>query len=907
MQAEIATLIDRKDIPEDARITLEKFRTSYINRIKEIKKIKQQLKELIEESPAGILEVDITKRKFISVNNIVCERTGYTKEELLSFDPFDLLEEESKDYFIKRQMSLLSGEDITPRHANFKIRKKNGTLFWISARTKFTLDNQGNAEKATMVLADITDQKKAEMALKESEEKYRTLFESIPDLMALMDLNGYLIDCNNRVSEFIGYPKEELIGKHFIELNILTEKDKRKYDEQFSELPSKSDIKPIDLELNDSLGVKHNFEIVPTLLMKNNRIEAIQIIGHDTTKHRQIERALRESEQRYRRLSEAAFEGLIIHDQGVIIEANEMYTNLLGYELSEILGSNGLEHAAPKSRELILKNILSGSEEPYEALALRKDGTTFPVEIKAKLAKYEGKTVRITAFRDLTSQKKAEEALRESEEKYSNLFHYSNDAIFLHDLKGNILDVNQKVLELFGYTKIDIFSLKIADLHPPVMLEASKKAFETIIQKGFVNFEIDFMKKEGKTFSAEVSSSLFKIGSQKVIQSIVRDITERKRAEIALQEAKEKYQMLIEKMEEGVVLEDVEGFFTFTNPQTVTLLGYTEEELLNKHWSNFIVPDYLEMVRNETSKRSEGISSRYETVALGKDGQHIPLIISATPLHSKEGDFEGVLSVFTDITKIKEVEQRLWESEKRIHQIKLEEERYHAMSSHFLNNDLQKILFALDLLLHKYNTSYELDHEIIKQLRKIVHQSSRKIELVSKIFAVLQSELPYKAEKLNILELINETVEKFTSLSHLKVIEVNESTLSSIRLEGDNYLYDAFYELLFFILNSNYSDLDTKKSKLLILIEASLLPSNFCISIRDNYSQPIPQLISTQLTSPITEKWESRGHYLPIALSSVIMKRYDGTLKIIPLDPKGNEFQLLFPVKSVHHPLNPLS
>jgi PAS domain S-box-containing protein len=136
--------------------------------------------------------------------------------------------------------------------------------------------------------------------------------------------------------------------------------------------------------------------------------------------------------------------------------------------------------------------------------------------------------------------KRVEVALTESEEKYSNLFHRSNDAIFIHDLDGNIIDANQRVLDLFGYKKSEMSSIRIPAIHPAESLEKSKWAFETIIREGFINFEIEFKKKSDEVFSAEVSSSLFEIGGKQVIQGIVRDITDRKRAEEALQESEEK-------------------------------------------------------------------------------------------------------------------------------------------------------------------------------------------------------------------------------------------------------------------------------------------------------------------------------------------------------------------------------
>lgn len=124
-----------------------------------------------------------------------------------------------------------------------------------------------------------------------------------------------------------------------------------------------------------------------------------------------------------------------------------------------------------------------------------------------------------------------EAALKESEEKYHNLFEHSNDAIFVHDLDGKIVDVNQKALELLGYTKSQILSLKLSGLHPDYALCKSQLAFETIAQTGSVNFEIDFRKKDGSIFPASVSSSLFEAGGKKLIQGMVCDITRQRKAE----------------------------------------------------------------------------------------------------------------------------------------------------------------------------------------------------------------------------------------------------------------------------------------------------------------------------------------------------------------------------------------
>jgi len=136
-------------------------------------------------------------------------------------------------------------------------------------------------------------------------------------------------------------------------------------------------------------------------------------------------------------------------------------------------------------------------------------------------------------------RKKAEAAQRVSEEKYSNLFRYSNDGIFLLNLSSNIIDANQKILNQFGYKRSKFLAMRLSDLCPPGLTELLHTAVTNVFTEGFYSFEIDFMKKNGKVFPAEVSASLFKIQGRKVIQGIVRDLTERKRIEEMKREASE--------------------------------------------------------------------------------------------------------------------------------------------------------------------------------------------------------------------------------------------------------------------------------------------------------------------------------------------------------------------------------
>jgi len=156
------------------------------------------------------------------------------------------------------------------------------------------------------------------------------------------------------------------------------------------------------LQLNDRRGGRLTLD----------RIRLFEGLGASigiALKRKQAEEALRESEERFRRFADAAFEGIVIHERGKILDVNSAFAAMFGYEPAEVIGMNVLDVAAPEARDLVERNILSEYEQPYEGIGLRKDGSTFVNELRGKAIPYQGRSVRITGLRDITERKRAEE------------------------------------------------------------------------------------------------------------------------------------------------------------------------------------------------------------------------------------------------------------------------------------------------------------------------------------------------------------------------------------------------------------------------------------------------------------------------------------------------------------------
>lgn len=240
-------------------------------------------------------------------------------------------------------------------------------------------------------------------------------------------------------------------------------------------------------------------------------------------------------------LIDAANDAIFIADAetGFIISANKKAEKLLGIPLHDIAGMH-LTSLHPAEESAIYGTVYEkfsqrGHGISDDLLIVNSSGERVPVEISISVTELNGRKFIQGIFRDITERKNAEKALKDSEEKYSNLFHYSNDSIFIHGLSGDIIDANQKVLEQFEYSRINILQLNIFDIQSVESADRSRERYATIHEKGSVHFEATFKKRNGSSFSSDISASLFRIGDTRVIQSVVRDISERKKAEEELQ------------------------------------------------------------------------------------------------------------------------------------------------------------------------------------------------------------------------------------------------------------------------------------------------------------------------------------------------------------------------------------
>ncbi|MBN1845636.1 MAG: PAS domain S-box protein [Sedimentisphaerales bacterium] len=255
-----------------------------------------------------------------------------------------------------------------------------------------------------------------------------------------------------------------------------------------------------------------------------------------------------------------------------------------------------------------------------------------------------------------------EQDRQENQPTYRQAFHYSHDAIFLHDLDGNILDVNQRAVEQFGYTRDEFLSIRIPDIHPPGALALCRQCLEQVCRTGSVHFEIEFQRRNGSMFPGDVTANLFTVDGKRIVQGIVRETTEQKRLDRQLRASEERFRHLANTLPLTVFEIDREGRLTFVNDSGLRMFGYSRADVDRGLYAlDMIAPADRsrgrKTIRHMLRTRSDNLSGR-EYQALRKDGSTFDMIIYDSVILDQD-QVQGLQGVIFDISERKQMEDAL--------------------------------------------------------------------------------------------------------------------------------------------------------------------------------------------------------------------------------------------------------
>jgi PAS domain S-box-containing protein len=374
----------------------------------------QGVNDLLESAPIGVFS-STPDGRYLYVNRAWARIFGYDSPEEVLSSVTDIasqlyVDPAEREEF-KRQLDL-HGEVV-----NFESRfkRRDGAVVWVSRTARVLRDAQGRVSHYQGFTTDITARKQSEAALQKHKVMLEHLFESSPEAIAIVDNRGCVLQVNKSFVNLFGYAWEDAQGEQINEL--ISQGSYFDEAEHYSDLVFRNgEIIETETVRFRKDGTSLDVLLIGYPILFDGQILGAYAIYRDITERKHTLESLSESEARFKALHNASFGGIAIHDKGIILDCNQGLSDISGYRVDELIGMNGLELIAAKSRELVMANILAGYEKPYDAYGVRKNGEEYPLRLEARNIPYKGKAVRSVEFRDETARKHAEMELIKAKE-----------------------------------------------------------------------------------------------------------------------------------------------------------------------------------------------------------------------------------------------------------------------------------------------------------------------------------------------------------------------------------------------------------------------------------------------------------------------------------------------------------
>ena len=541
------------------------------------------------------------------------------------------------------------------------------------------------------------ERERAEKALDLSEDRFRRLVEQIPAVTYVQepidsDTPKAITYMSPQYEAMLGYPAETEILDEEHWLRMLHPDDRERV--LAEELRTDETGEPYRIEYRliarDGRVVWVHDEAT---LVRDEEGNALYWLGvqYDITEQKRTEEELRQSEKRFKVLSQEVVEGIILSENGRIIDANRSVTEMFGYRLEELIGKDAIDLTSPEYREMVRQRISDEDTRHYESMGLKKDGTIFPVEIRPRHLPYSGRRIRVTSVIDLTERKQAEEALIMSEERYRTLVEQLPAVTYMQEIEnGTLAYVSPQIEGVLGYSPEEYLAnpdLRSQTIHPEDRGWVLQEDIRTDETGEPYSVEYRRISRDGRVVWVREEAVLVRDSEGRPLfwQGILMDVTERKHQEEALRQSETLYRTVVEQAEENIFLVDATSRRVLdANDALLRSLGYTDDELKEMTLYDIVAHDQESVDLNIGRIMVEGHRSLGERQYRRKDGSlaDVEVNVSAVPYNG-----EKVMCVVAhDVTERKRAERMLEE---------IREAERNRLARELHDSTLQDIVYAL--------------------------------------------------------------------------------------------------------------------------------------------------------------------------------------------------------------------
>lgn len=619
-----------------------------------LKKSEAKYRTLHESMIDGFVSVDM-HGNFLECNEVYRNMLGYSDAELAALTYVDITPENWHAYetdIVENQILKRGFSDIYEK----EYRRKDGTIFPVELHTVLLHDEAGIPSGMWAIVRDITERKQAEEKLLQSEEKFRGVFEHSPLGKSLTTMTGEL-RVNQAFCKIVGYSEAELSTKNWKEI---THPDDIQESLDVIQMLIDGKISSANFEKRYIHKLGHLvWTDVTTALQRDENGQPLYFLTsiQDITERKR-------SEEEYRAIIKTAMDGFWITDSvGRFLDVNDAYCQLTGYARQELLkmGIQDVEAAENPAdiRQHIQKLMATGSDH-FETRHRCKDGRIVDIDVSANFQADRGGRIYVF-LRDITGRKQVEAKLRESEERFSKIFHASPMGINIFRLSDNCsFDVNEAYLKIVGYAREEVVGHSAAELKVLVDLEARASWMKALGERKSVrNQDMRVRQKSGEIRDALTSIDIIDINGETMGFVVAMDITERKAAEEKLA-----YQAhLLANVSDALTASDEKFNLTAWNCAAEQMFGWKAEEVLGKPGAEIFRTEFIGIERAEVFRSvMETGAFRGEMIQYRKDGTPIFVEGNTFALRDENGKITGFVTATRDISERKQAEDELRQS-----------------------------------------------------------------------------------------------------------------------------------------------------------------------------------------------------------------------------------------------------